>query len=49
MQRGFNCLSSEQVGVGQVIRGWDEGCLSMRLGEIAVLTVHPTLLQKKQL
>ncbi|KAA6395419.1 MAG: putative FKBP-type peptidyl-prolyl cis-trans isomerase, partial [Streblomastix strix] len=28
-----------KVGVGQVIRGWDEGFLSMQLGEEAVLTV----------
>ncbi|KAK2957131.1 putative Peptidyl-prolyl cis-trans isomerase FKBP12 [Blattamonas nauphoetae] len=26
-----------QVGVGQVIRGWDEGFMSMKVGECAVL------------
>mmetsp|Transcript_34535 Transcript_34535/g.67604 ORF Transcript_34535/g.67604 Transcript_34535/m.67604 type:complete len:110 (+) Transcript_34535:38-367(+) len=30
-----------QVGMGSVIRGWDEGCLQMRLGEIAELTCSP--------
>ena len=27
------------IGIGQVIRGWDEGVMSMSLGEKAVLTV----------
>ncbi|CAK4085794.1 unnamed protein product [Aphanomyces euteiches] len=30
-----------QVGLGQVIRGWDEGVLSMSLGEVAKLTCSP--------
>ena len=29
----FNC------GLGQVIAGWDEGCLTMRQGEVAKLTI----------
>jgi len=29
------------VGVGQVIRGWDEGLLTMSKGEKAVLTISP--------
>eukprot|EP01080_Neovahlkampfia_damariscottae_P001633 gene1633-12758_t len=29
------------VGVGQVIRGWDEGFLTMSVGEKAVLTIAP--------
>jgi len=29
---------SFKVGLGQVIRGWDEGCLQMSLGEKAKLT-----------
>ena len=29
------------VGVGQVIKGWDEGLLQMTLGEKAVLTISP--------
>ncbi|XP_078609694.1 uncharacterized protein LOC144880988 [Branchiostoma floridae x Branchiostoma japonicum] len=28
-----------QVGLGKVIQGWDEGCLSMCKGEIAKLTI----------
>ncbi|XP_066292196.1 uncharacterized protein [Branchiostoma lanceolatum] len=28
-----------QVGLGKVIQGWDEGCLSMHKGEIAKLTI----------
>lgn len=32
---------SFKVGLGQVIRGWDEGVLGMRLGEIARLTCTP--------
>jgi len=27
------------VGVGKVIKGWDAGCLSMRVGEISELTI----------
>eukprot|EP00873_Tetraselmis_striata_P035660 jgi/Tetstr1/455924/TSEL_042705.t1 len=27
-----------KVGLGQVIRGWDEGVLGMKLGEVAELT-----------
>lgn len=30
---------SFNVGVSQVIRGWDEGCLTMKKGECATLTV----------
>ncbi|KAK3249889.1 Peptidyl-prolyl cis-trans isomerase fkbp12 [Cymbomonas tetramitiformis] len=29
------------VGMGSVIRGWDEGVLGMRIGEIARLTCTP--------
>lgn len=29
------------VGVGQVIRGWDEGVMTMSKGEKAVLTISP--------
>ena len=29
------------VGIGQVIRGWDEGILTMSKGEKAVLTIGP--------
>lgn len=28
-----------KVGMGEVIAGWDEGCLTMKQGEIASLTV----------
>lgn len=28
-----------KAGVGQVIAGWDEGCLTMKQGEIARLTI----------
>lgn len=28
-----------KIGVGQVIRGWDEGVMKMSLGEKAVLTI----------
>jgi peptidylprolyl isomerase len=30
-----------KVGVGQVIKGWDEGVLSMSIGEIAKLHCSP--------
>ncbi|KDO25870.1 peptidyl-prolyl isomerase FKBP12 [Saprolegnia parasitica CBS 223.65] len=30
-----------QVGMGSVIRGWDEGVLGMALGEVARLTCSP--------
>ncbi len=30
-----------QVGVGQVIRGWDEGIVGMKVGEVRKLTVSP--------
>lgn len=30
-----------QVGLGQVIKGWDEGVLGMKLGESARLTCSP--------
>ena len=29
------------IGVGQVIRGWDEGVMKMSLGERAKLTITP--------
>jgi len=29
-----------QAGMGKVIAGWDEGCLTMRQGEIARLTIQ---------
>jgi len=32
---------SFKVGVGEVIPGWDEGCLTMTKGEIAKLTLDP--------
>jgi peptidylprolyl isomerase len=31
------------VGIGQVIRGWDEGLLSMKVGEKARLTIPSAL------
>jgi len=30
-----------QLGVGQVIKGWDEGVLGMAVGEKAILTCPP--------
>ncbi|OJJ95889.1 FKBP-type peptidyl-prolyl cis-trans isomerase [Aspergillus aculeatinus CBS 121060] len=30
-----------QIGVGQVIKGWDEGVPTMNVGEEAVLTISP--------
>lgn len=30
-----------QIGVGQVIKGWDEGVIQMSLGERAKLTITP--------
>merc|ERR1711920_348067 len=32
---------SFNVGIGQVIKGWDEGVLGMKVGEIARLTCSP--------
>ncbi len=32
-----------RVGVGQVIRGWDEGVLSMKVGEKRKFTIPPKL------
>ena len=33
----FQC----QIGVGQVIRGWDEGVIQLRTGEKATITCPP--------
>ncbi|KAJ5596198.1 FK506-binding protein 1B [Penicillium hetheringtonii] len=30
-----------QIGVGQVIKGWDEGVMQMSLGEKSTLTITP--------
>merc|ERR1712071_201683 len=30
-----------QIGVGQVIKGWDEGVLEMKIGEKSLLTITP--------
>ncbi|EYU39116.1 hypothetical protein MIMGU_mgv1a016657mg [Erythranthe guttata] len=32
---------SFQVGMGKVIKGWDEGVLGMQVGEVARLTCSP--------
>jgi peptidylprolyl isomerase len=32
-----------QIGVGQVIKGWDEGVMSMKVGGKRVLTIPPEL------
>ena len=37
-----------QVGVGQVIRGWDEGIIQLKKGEKAVLTCPPDYAYGKQ-
>ena len=29
------------LGIGQVIRGWDEGLMQMKHGEAATLTIEP--------
>lgn len=34
---------SFRVGIGQVIRGWDEGVLSMKVGEKRKFTIPPKL------
>jgi len=30
-----------KIGIGQVIKGWDEGVVEMSLGEKAILTITP--------
>jgi FKBP-type peptidyl-prolyl cis-trans isomerase len=32
-----------QIGVGQVIKGWDEGVMKMKIGDKARLTIPPQL------
>ena len=32
-----------QIGVGQVIKGWDQGIIGMCVGEIRELTIPPEL------
>ena len=34
---------SFEIGVGQVIRGWDHGVLGMKVGEVRELTIPPEL------
>jgi len=36
-----NTPFSFQVGLGKVIKGWDQGCLTMQLGERAKITCTP--------
>ena len=36
-----SCYISFIVGVGRVIRGWDEGLMTMTKGEKATLTIEP--------
>ncbi len=37
-----------QLGVGQVIRGWDEGVAQMSVGEVAKLVIPPELAYGQQ-
>ncbi|KAI8918024.1 peptidyl-prolyl cis-trans isomerase, partial [Entophlyctis helioformis] len=39
--RDRNKTFSTQIGVGQVIKGWDEGIVSMSIGERSMLTIKP--------
>jgi FKBP-type peptidyl-prolyl cis-trans isomerase len=32
-----------QIGVGQVIKGWDEGVMKMKVGDKGLLTIPPQL------
>ncbi len=32
-----------EIGAGHVIRGWEQGVLGMKVGEVRILTVPPTL------
>ena len=49
--RGFVFDSSKKrnkpfvftLGVGQVIKGWDDGLINMCVGEIRTLTIPPSL------
>lgn len=36
-----NAAFSFRVGLGNVIKGWDEGLLMMQPGELATLTISP--------